>query len=66
MSKEVKASERKHMKTMNIEIYVNDRFRVSITYKYLPCWPPTEEEIVDEVERRLPFLKWMKYNIALS
>ena len=57
---------RRHMNTMNIEIYVNDRFHGSITYKYLPCLPPTEEEIVEEAERRLPFLKWMKYKIALS
>lgn len=53
------------MKTMKIEIYVNDRFRGSLRYKYLPCMPPKEEEIKEEVERRLPFLKWMKYKIAI-
>lgn len=54
------------MKTMNIEIYVNENFKGSLRYRYSPQKPPTEEEIVEEAERRLPFLKWMKYKIALS
>ena len=54
------------MNTMNIDIYVNERYNGSLRYKYSRIIPPTEEEIKDEVERRLPHLKTIKYQIAIS
>lgn len=54
------------MNTINIEIYTNERYNGSLRYKYSRLIPPTEEEIKEEVERRLPHLKTIKYKIAIS
>lgn len=45
------------MNTMNIDIYVNERYNGSLRYKYSRIIPPTEEEIKEEVEKQLATFK---------
>ena len=54
---------------MNITItifYPDDLYYGEIKMKTYKSFPPMEEEIRDEVERRLPFFKNKKYSISIS
>ena len=55
------------MKNLHLDIFVDDRFYGTMRMKNLwgGVFPLTEEEIRNEVERRLPSLKGKKYTVVL-
>lgn len=55
------------MKRHNVDIFVLGRYYGTLRVKlYPPPFTTSEEELKDEIERRLPLLRNKKYNIKFA
>lgn len=52
------------MKTIFLDIMLNDRFVCTMKYRYCPLFPIVYEELVAFVENKRPSLKGKDYRIA--
>ena len=54
------------MKTVYLDVFVNDRFVCQLPYKYHPILPLEEEEVVKYIISKRPTLRNKKINVSFS
>ena len=51
---------------MIFDVMLGDRFICTLKFRFLPCFPIEQEELMKFVEKKRPTLKGKKYHIMID